>query len=218
MSATSSVARIAPIGSPPAIGFASVKQIGLDRRLLVREEGPGASESTLDFVEDQEDFPRSRQLAHRAQELRVEHANAAFALHRFDDHRRDRFRIQRDVELFDVALDDRDAAGQRPERRAIRGPVGRGERAEQASMECAAQRDDLVLAHRPCARAQRRANLNAPSFASAPELQKKTRSANDSRHERLGEPLARRGAVEVRHVHETVERARAWRCSSPASP
>ena len=31
----------------------------------------------------------------------------------------------------------------------------------------------------PCVRAQRRANLNAPSFASAPELQKNTLSAND---------------------------------------
>jgi hypothetical protein len=31
----------------------------------------------------------------------------------------------------------------------------------------------------PCSRAQRRANLIAPSFASAPELQKNTRSANE---------------------------------------
>ena len=47
-----------------------------------------------------------RQRAHLAHESGVEHANAALALHRLEDHRRHRLRIQRDGEIFDVALDD----------------------------------------------------------------------------------------------------------------
>jgi hypothetical protein len=104
-----------------------------------------------------------------AQEPGVDHAHAALALHRLDDHRAHALGVERRVELGGVALDDRHAAGQRLERRAVGGAVGGGERAHRAPVERAAQRDHLVLGARaerprrldlarraPIVRAQRR--------------------------------------------------------------
>ena len=71
-------------------------------------------------------------------------------------------------------------------------------------MKAATHRDDFVLRpvrHR-CERPQRRANLNAPSTASTPELQKNTLSANVLRGEECREPLCRFVREQVRQVNQ----------------
>ena len=114
--------------------------------LLVGEQRSGAAEAALDLVEDERDVALRRERAQLAQESVVEHAHAALALHRLDDQRRDRVRVERGVEVLEVALDDRDAAGASGRNgSAVARPVGRRERAEQPAVERAAQRDDLVL-------------------------------------------------------------------------
>src|SRR4051812_14399591 len=82
----------------------------------------------------------------------VDDANATLSLDGFDDQCSDRILVQRGVELLEIPLEDRDARGERPEGKSIARPVGRGERAEQPSVEGAAQCDDLVLRLAQCAR------------------------------------------------------------------
>ncbi len=67
-------------------------------------------------------------------------------------------------------------------------------------------------------RAQRRANLNAPSLASAPELQKKARAANerDTSHCASSSPGAVRNRFDACTIPLSVPSRIA--CASPASP
>ena len=111
------------------------EHVRLDAELLVGEQRSRATEAALDLVEDQRDVALLRERAQLAHEAGVEHAHAALALHRLDDQRRDRLGVQRDREILDVALDDRDARRERTERHAIRRTIGRRERARTAGRE-----------------------------------------------------------------------------------
>jgi hypothetical protein len=119
--------------------------VGLDAHLLVGEQRSGASEPALNLVEDERDVSCLRHSAQLAQEAGVDDANAALPLDRLDDQRGDRVGVERGIELLEIALEDRDPGGEWAERQSVAGSVGRRERAEEPSVERAAQRDGLVL-------------------------------------------------------------------------
>src|SRR5258708_5978608 len=127
--------------------------------MLVREERPGATEAALDLVEDQGDLPFRAQRAELGEESRIENSNTALALDRLGDHGRGRISAQYGREIVDVTLANRYAAGERAERLAIRGAIGRRQGREQPAVERPAERDDLVL----------RLSMLAGPFASALE-------------------------------------------------
>src|SRR5262249_26673446 len=103
------------------------------------------TQSALNLVEDERDVALFRERTHFTHEARVEHAHATLTLYRLENQRRRRLCIERGGDVVDVALEDRDAPGERTERNAIVRTVGRSERPEQTAVERAAQREDLVL-------------------------------------------------------------------------
>ena len=98
------------------------------------------------------------------------------------------------------------ARRERTERKPIRRPIGRGQRSEQTSVKRRRAARGSRASRRPALRAHRRANLKAPSFASAPELQKNTFDGERMLDERRGESLARLRRVQVRDVNQAVGR------------
>ena len=194
------------------------QHVRLDAELLVGEQRPRSSEAALDLVEDERDVSLLRQRAHLAHEAGIEHAHAALALHWLEDQRRGGLPI------------DRDARGPRCRARRSRcparaggtardttgGPSRRACRTAGRGMRRAARRSRASRRH--CVRAQRRANLNAPSLASAPELQKNTFDANDFSTSVRGQPFARLASRRDSRRESSPSAAAciAWR--SPASP
>ena len=151
-------------------------------------------------------MPLARQRAQLAHEAVVEHAHAALALHRLEDQRRDRLGVEHDREVLEVALDDRHAARERAERRAVARPIGRRERREQAAVECAAQRDDVGLRGangrpRPPPRELERALVRFRARVAEEHLVRE-RQLDEARRELL----ARRRAEQVRDVNQAIGR------------
>ena len=73
-------------GTPPATLFA-IDEIRLDPGVLDREHAPGATESTLDLVGDQDDAVAVAQAPQPPQQLGRRRIEPAFAQHRLDDDR-----------------------------------------------------------------------------------------------------------------------------------
>ena len=103
------------------------EHIRLDTIMLIGEQRPGPTETTLDLVENESDVSFGGQRADFANETSIENANAAFTLDRLENQCGHGLGIQRDGEIVDVALDDANSGRQRPERNAIRRPVCGGE-------------------------------------------------------------------------------------------
>ena len=76
-------------GSPPAIDFAIVDQVGLDPVVLDREELARAAEAGLHLVDDEHDPVLVADPAHALEELRRRDDEAALALDRLDHDRGD---------------------------------------------------------------------------------------------------------------------------------
>ena len=84
-------------------------QVGNDAVVLDREQAAGAAEAALHLVGDHDDAVRVAQLANAPEEARRHRDEAGLALHRLDDHRGDRRRIdlrdERVLELPDAEVD-----------------------------------------------------------------------------------------------------------------
>ena len=123
------VIRTAPIGKPAGDRLGQRQHVGLDAELLVGEQRSGATEPALDLVEDQQ---RRRARCVSARTSRTKPASST----RTPPSPCTGSRIsaatvsgfERDGEIVDVALDDRDARRERTERRAVR-RAGRSRRA-----------------------------------------------------------------------------------------
>jgi hypothetical protein len=65
---------------------------------------PGAPESALDLIENEQHITLVREVAQCAQELRFEHTHPPFTLNRLDDHRRHRLRIECGAQVIEIPL------------------------------------------------------------------------------------------------------------------
>ena len=83
--ASSSVATMQPMGTPPASPLASDMTSGVDALLLVAEEGAGAADAGLHLVEDEHGAGLVHFCRSALQEVGRRHANAALGLDRLDD-------------------------------------------------------------------------------------------------------------------------------------
>ena len=109
---------------------------------LVRPERAGTPHAALDLVEDQQRVVAIAQLAQPLQELGRGRIDAAFALHRLDDHRAHvvAHHLRRALEI--VERRDADSRHQRPEGRLVFLARGGGQCAEGAAVKRAAERHE----------------------------------------------------------------------------
>jgi hypothetical protein len=161
----------------------------------------------LDLVEDERDAPLVRQRAQLAQEPGVEHAYAALPLHRLDDQRGGGLHVQSGRDVVEVALDDRHAWCEWTERQPVSRPVRCRKRREEPSVERATERYDLMLrstTDRACPppRELERAFVRFSAGVAEEDLRRE-RPSDESR----GKLTPWRARIEVRDVHESVDRA-----------
>ncbi len=110
----------APIGTPPAMPFATAMASGTMPVLLEVEPAPGATGAGLDLVEDQQCAVLRRELAGRLEVAGGQLEHAGLALDGLDEERGDRV-IHGGLERLDRRIDVLDAGQQRKERLAHRG-------------------------------------------------------------------------------------------------
>ena len=178
------------------------EHIRFDADLFVREERAGASQATLNLVENKQHVPLPRELAQTAQEFGVDHAHAAFTLNGLDDHRRRLLGVQSLGEFVEVALHNCHTAHQRPEWQSIRWTIGRRERAGHAAVECPAHRDDVVLVGESMRSPPPARELEGAFVRLGTRVREEHAAGERVIHEPLRQRLTRRRAIEVRRMNE----------------
>ena len=138
----------------------------------------GAPHAALDLVEPEEDAELVAGSAQVAQELQRRGADAALALDRLDD---DAGGLRADRVAHRVHVVERhviEAVDRRAEALKVFRIAGSREHRERAAVERAVEADDAEPLGLAGLASAFRIIFTMPSFASAPELQKKTLSAN----------------------------------------
>src|SRR6476620_11733737 len=169
--------------------------------MLVCEEFARSSETALNLVEDQRDLSFAGQRTKFANEPDIQQAYATLSLHWLHDERCCRFGVERERDVFDVTLDDRDSRCKRSERRAIRRPVRRGQRSEQPTMKRPAKRHDLVFRRTDRARPAA-SELECAFVRLRPGVAEEDLVGKRTLGERVRELLSRERRVQIRDVNE----------------
>ena len=147
--ATSSVARVAPMGTPLARALASVMTSGATPGVLVAPEPPGAAHAGLDLVEDQADAGLVAELAQPGQVPVVGDVHAALALDGLDHDARG-VAVDGALQRAEIVEGDvLEAARQRLEPVVVLLLRGGGDGGERPAVEAAPHRDDVAAIARP---------------------------------------------------------------------
>src|SRR5258708_39269040 len=186
---------------PAAERLGQRHDVGLDARVLIREEAPRAPHSRLYFVKNQWRLVAIAPVAQSLQVIRARHDDAALALDWFD-HDADGFVAPRAIERREIVeRHESEARHQWLKPLMVSLLAGRAHGGERTSMERPQRRQNLVAATaRVAAPSARELDRRLVRFRTG--IAEKNFAAVEAIREALGQPRGRLGVKDVGHVGE----------------